>query len=209
MKTYTVNEIFYSPQGEGVRAGTMNVFIRFSGCNLQCRMEEGPLSPGGFNCDTEFVSGRRMSAADIILEARALAPKCKNVILTGGEPLLQVDQDLIDLLAIESYYIAVETNGTRDIPLHSFSQMTVDWITCSPKVAEHAIKLKECSEVKYVRGYGQGIPRPVIKAEHKLLSPAFDAHQLDPRAMAWVLQLLKENPDWRLSVQLHNVWNVR
>lgn len=204
MKTYQVNEIFYSPQGEGVRAGTMNVFIRFSGCNLQCRMEPGPLSPGSFDCDSEFVSGRKLAAADIIAEAQTIAPKCKSVILTGGEPLLQVDEALVEALKSAGYYIAVETNGTKDT-----GALCIDWVTCSPKVAEHAVRLKKCSEVKYVRGYGQGIPRPAIQAEHKLLSPAFDAHQPDPRAFSWVLQLLKDNPDWRLSVQQHNLWQVR
>lgn len=205
MKRYTINEIFYSPQGEGVRAGTMNVFVRLTGCNLQCRMEPGPLSPGGFDCDTEFASGRKLTAAEIIDEARTIAPNCRAVILTGGEPTLQVDFELVEALKSAGYFIAIETNGTREID----DALDIDWISCSPKVAEHALRLTKASELRYVRGYGQGIPRPAIKAEHKLLSPAFDAHVVDPRSVSWVLSLLKENPDWRLSVQMHNLWSVR
>lgn len=201
---YTINEIFYSPQGEGVRAGTMNVFVRFAGCNLQCRMERGPLSPGGFDCDTEFVSGRKLTGEQILAEVQEVGGACRNVIFTGGEPGLQLDRDLVSLFHAAGYYLAVETNGTVDL-----AGLDLDWITCSPKVAEHALKLTTASEVKYVRGHGQGIPRPRIQAQYKLLSPAFDAHQPDQRAFRWVLQLLKENPDWRLSVQLHNLWAVR
>ena len=69
---YTINEIFWSPQGEGMRAGQMSVFIRFTGCNLKCRMEEAEDSPGGFDCDTEFASGRKLSASEIVAEARVV-----------------------------------------------------------------------------------------------------------------------------------------
>lgn len=206
LKRYMVNEIFASPQGEGMRAGTMNIFVRFTGCNLQCAMEPGPLSPGGFDCDTEFMSGRKLTGQEILDEARAIAPKVKAVIFTGGEPGLQLDQELASLFQAAGYYLAIETNGTIDLWAKG---LDLDWITCSPKVAEHAMKLKICSEVKYVRSYGQGIPRPSIKADYWLISPAFDAHAVDRRALGWTLELLKENPEWRLSVQMHNLWSVR
>lgn len=210
MKTYTVNEIFCSPQGEGVRAGTLNHFVRFSGCNLQCDIEPGPLSPGGFACDTEFVSGRKLTGQHILDELATLNPHCKNVIFTGGEPLLQIDAELVSLLKSQGYYLAVETNGSKPLPEGvEFGPAGLDWITCSPKVAEHAVRLKQASEVKYVRGYGQAVPRPTCQAEHQLISPAFDGTHLDQRAMAWCLGLIREHPEWRLSVQLHKSWMVR
>ena len=75
MKQYTVNEIFWSPQGEGMRAGQMSVFVRLTGCNLKCRMEEADDSPGGFDCDTEFASGRKMTTDEIVSEAVLLVGK--------------------------------------------------------------------------------------------------------------------------------------
>src|SRR4051812_41214703 len=88
--TYVVNEIFLSPQGEGVRAGTLNVFVRFSACNLQCRIEAGPLSPGGFDCDTEFASGSKYTLEQLLDRIKVIGNGCKAVILTGGEPTLQM-----------------------------------------------------------------------------------------------------------------------
>lgn len=201
---YRINEIFYSLQGEGVRAGTPNVFIRFSGCNMQCAKEPGEKSPGGFDCDTEFESGTWMDAQEILRAARDLAPTCRAVIWTGGEPGLQLDQPLVDLFKTEKHFQAIETNGSVQLPAG------LDWICCSPKVAEHALKLEAASEVKYVRSSGMGIPKPRIKADHYLISPAFDPGGTVPRGtMAYCIQLCKDNPPWRLSVQQHKMWGVR
>jgi len=200
---YRVNEVFYSLQGEGVRAGTPNVFVRFAGCNLECRVEPGPKSPGGFDCDTEFMSGRTLELDALVGQIRDAAPCCRSVILTGGEPLLQYDDALFQALRSAGYYIAVETNGSIEL------QTGVDWITVSPKVAEHAVRQLVADEVKYVREVGQAIPRPRCEAEHKLISPAFNGHGLKPETLAWCIELVKENPTWRLSVQQHKSWKLR
>jgi hypothetical protein len=76
-------------------------------------------------------------------------------------------------------------------------------------VAEHAIRQTVADEVKYVRGYGQGIPQTVVDAQNYLISPAFDGVDLGKRDLAWCIQLVRENPKWRLSVQLHKLWEVR
>jgi 7-carboxy-7-deazaguanine synthase len=201
---YTINEIFLSPQGEGVRVGTLNVFVRFTACNLQCRMEPGLLSPGGFDCDTEFASGVKYTLMELLAQIAKVGQGCKAVILTGGEPTLQMDVVLLDALRGAGYYIAVETNGTAEI-----DRSKVDWIACSPKVAEHAMRLTFAHELRYVRSAGQGIPRPACKAEHYLLSPAWDAGALSTENMRAVLQLQRENPLWRISVQQHKLWAVR
>lgn len=195
---YIVNEIFYSLQGEGVRAGTANLFLRFTGCNQTCRKETH-----GFDCDTEFASGRPMTLDEIVAEFRRLAPNCVWVILTGGEPALQVDRTLIGGLHAAGYKLAIETNGSIELP------PGIDWITVSPKVAEHAIRQRVAHEVKYVRTCGQAIPQTVVQAEHKLISPAFDGNDLDPRTLEWCIRLVKENPDWRLSTQMHKTWGIR
>lgn len=198
MERYVVNEIFYSLQGEGVRAGTPNLFLRFSRCNLTCAVETH-----GFDCDTEFASGRRMTVAEILEELAAAAESCRWVVLTGGEPALQVDAELIEALHGAGYRLAIETNGSVELP------EGIDWITVSPKVAEHAVRQRRADEVKYVRGHGQAIPKTVVEAEHYLISPAFDGDELDPRALAWCIRLVRENPPWRLSVQQHKLWRVR
>ena len=198
MERYLVNEIFYSLQGEGVRAGTPNLFLRLSRCNLACKVETH-----GFDCDTEFESGRWMTPAEILEEFRQLSPACRWVVLTGGEPALQVDRELVDLLHAAGYKLAIETNGSFELP------EGIDWITVSPKVAEHAIRQRTAHEVKYVRGYGQAIPKTVVQAEHRLISPAFDGAEVDPRTLDWCIRLCKENPPWRLSVQQHKLWQVR
>jgi 7-carboxy-7-deazaguanine synthase len=197
-KPYIVNEIFYSLQGEGVRAGTPSLFLRFSRCNLECRSETH-----GFDCDTEFESGRPLSREEIAAELRRLSATCEWVILTGGEPALQVDRELIDYLHGEGFRLAIETNGSRELPAG------IDWITVSPKVAEHALRQRTAHEVKYVRGYGQGLPRTVVAAEHYLISPAFDGEEVAPRTLEWCIRLVQDNPPWRLSVQQHKLWRIR
>jgi 7-carboxy-7-deazaguanine synthase len=195
---YLVNEIFYSLQGEGVRAGSPNLFLRLARCNQECRVETH-----GFDCDTEFESGRWLTAHEIVAEARQLSAACGWLVLTGGEPALQVDGELIDVLHGAGFALAVETNGSVELP------SGIDWITVSPKVADHAIRQRTAHEVKYVRAFVQALPRTVVKAEHFLLSPAFDGDGLDRRALDWCIRLCKDNPPWRLSVQQHKCWGVR
>ena len=195
---YRVNEIFYSLQGEGVRAGTANVFVRFSGCNEQCRTETH-----GFSCDTEFTSGTSLTLDELMAEVQRLAGDCRWVVLTGGEPALQVDRVLIDALHEAGFQLAIETNGNIELPAG------LDWITVSPKVAEHVIRQRTADEVKYVRAAGQAIPQTVVRARHYLLSPAFGGDQLDVDALRHCIDLVQAHPTWRLSVQQHKGWQVR
>lgn len=198
MKTYFVNEIFYSVQGEGVRAGTANLFLRFAGCNRSCRVESH-----GFDCDTDFSTGRRLSIDQIVGELRAAGPHCPWVLLTGGEPALQVDRELIDALHAAGWQLAIETNGSITLP------PGLDWITVSPKDPEEAIRQRTADEVKYVRACGQPLPQTVVRATHRLLSPASQKNEVDRKALEWCIRLVKHNPDWRLSVQQHKWWGIR
>ncbi len=116
---YRIKEIFYTLQGEGYYAGEPAVFVRFSGCNLSCPW-----------CDTDHLKGQEMSAKEIVKAVLSLWKEKDStpfVVLTGGEPSLQVDKTLLKELAAHACYIAIETNGTRELP------EGIDWITCSPK----------------------------------------------------------------------------
>ena len=207
MKHYVVNEIFYSLQGEGRRAGDPSVFVRFSACNLRCNVEEH-----GFDCDTEFTSGRRLTLQQIrqyIDEELALYGADHAVerwiVYTGGEPALQLDDDCVAFFHDADFRQAIETNGTKPIP------DGLDWVCVSPKTAEHTLRVGcHIDELKYVRHGGQGYPKPSLKADHYLLSPAFRADGgIDRDALATCITLCKKDPTWRLSVQQHKYWRVR
>jgi len=189
-----VNEIFYSLQGEGARKGNANIFVRFAHCNLEC----------GF-CDTEFESFREMTMEQLLDECKQFP--CKNIIFTGGEPLLQLTRDVVKEFKKADYYLAIETNGTITPP------KGLDWITVSPKVAEHVMahtfKGVHINELKYVRNKSQGIPHPEVKADHYYISPEFDGDYPNVENIKHCIELVKKNPEWRLSIQEHKLLKIR
>jgi organic radical activating enzyme len=198
MQNYRVNEMFASIQGEGLRVGTVNLFIRFAGCNVWCRQETH-----GFDCDTDADTGTAMSAEEIVKALDKLDVPCDWIVLTGGEPALQVDSFLVDALRDAGYQLAIETNGTVALP------EGIDWITVSPKVPEDRIQQRIADEVKYVLSAGQPIPQTSVQADHKLISPAFRGEAVDRETLEWCIELVRQNPDWRLSVQLHKWLGIR
>jgi 7-carboxy-7-deazaguanine synthase len=197
---YRVNEIFFSIQGEGRRAGTPMVFVRFSDCNLRCSVVNS-----GFDCDTEFMSGSEYSAEDILAEAERLDPRCGWILFTGGEPGLQLDQHLVDQAKSKNWRIAIETNGTIKLP------QNIDWICVSPKSAEHTLRQRYAHEVKYVRCAGMQIPETSIEAEYYLISPAFLPDGAVKREdFDWCVDLVKQHSDkWALTIQYHKILGVR
>lgn len=197
---YFVNETFFSLQGEGRLAGTPMVFIRFSQCNLRCTT-----SNAGFDCDTEFASFREISLDELLTEVSRLNQKKGWILLTGGEPALQVDKALVDRLHSEGWKIAIETNGTIPLP------EGIDWICVSPKSAEHTLRQRRADEVKYVRRVGMAIPQTSIQAQHYLISPAFQPDgSVRPEDLAWCIELVKNNPaQWNLTFQSHKLVGLR
>ncbi|MCR4813003.1 MAG: 7-carboxy-7-deazaguanine synthase QueE [Bacteroidales bacterium] len=192
-----VNEIFYSLQGEGFNAGTPAVFVRFAGCNLQCPF-----------CDTDFAVGTEMTEEDIA--AQVVRYPASLVVITGGEPSLQLTESLVDALHRQGRRVAVETNGTHPLPSN------VDWITLSPKdtflgmVASPI--LTEVDELKVVF---DGIHQPVIyeniKVRHaRFLQPCDTGDpQRNGIIVNQVVEYVKANPQWRLSLQIHKMIGIR
>lgn len=193
-----VNEIFYSLQGEGFHSGTPAVFVRFSGCNLHCPF-----------CDTRHEGGDEMSEEEIV--AAVVRYPAPLVVVTGGEPSLQLTESLVEALHAAGRTVAVETNGTRALPPN------VDWITLSPKdayVAGGEVVLAHADEIKVVY---DGIHDP----DRQLSIPGFHLPTLlflqpcdtgDPARNALIVaatvDYVKCHPRWRLSLQIHKLLNI-
>lgn len=190
---YRVNEIFYSLQGEGFWTGTPMVFVRFSGCNLRCPF-----------CDTDHREGRPMRAEEIVQAVRATG-SCKRVCLTGGEPLLQLDGELVDALHAAGYQLHLETNGTREVP------EGLDWVTLSPKedvVVNGKVVLERADELKLVLAPGADPAKWAgFPASWYFLQPcaAPDGSANTAETVAYI----QAHPQWRLSLQTHKLLNIR
>lgn len=206
---YAVKEIFYTLQGEGTNAGRPAVFCRFAGCNLWTGREADRAKAVCQFCDTDFIGtdgegGGRFRTADDL--ARACRSACGSeghmlVVLTGGEPMLQVDQDLVEALHARGFTIAIETNGT--LPVLD----TIDWICVSPKAGS---QLKQTSghELKLV--YPQEGVDPAdyvdLAFEARFLQP-MDGAMREANTQAAVAYC-KANPEWRLSLQTHKLLGI-
>ena len=201
---YELVEIFESLQGEGRNAGRPCVFIRFAGCNLKCPW-----------CDTDVTRRFSASCEEILRDLKGF--RAKSVILTGGEPTLQPDMpELVAALKRAGYWIAVETNGTRDVDWLSF----VDYVACSPK-AEFAElyrhgkgpvpPLRSADEVRVVASDEAAVAfcreiRKVIAATDYYVSPCDRDGEID---FATAKSVLAQLDGWSLSVQLHKVLGFR
>ncbi len=188
-----VNEIFYSLQGEGFHAGTPAVFVRFSGCNLKCLF-----------CDTQHDSFIEMSEDEIMQEV-AKYP-ATHVVITGGEPALQLTPSLVSKLHSAGKYVQIETNGTVMLP----DGCCVDWVTCSPKY--RPVELAHIDELKVVFTSSEQdmVQYDRYPAAVYCLQPCDVG---DPKANARILGeaigYCLAHPKWRLSLQTHKMINVR
>jgi len=210
--TYSVKEIFYTLQGEGLHAGRPAVFCRFAGCNLWTGRETDRLSAVCQFCDTDFVGtdgtlgakypDAESLAAQIAAQWPVASTAHRFVVLTGGEPLLQVDEALTDALHAAGFMIAVETNGTLKAPAG------IDWICMSPK-AGAAIVQTQGHELKLVFPQPDLLPQAVehLAFEHRLLQPMDGPDRL--RNTEAALAYCQANPQWRLSVQMHKMIGIR
>ena len=212
--SYTVKEIFLTLQGEGIQVGRRAVFIRFSGCNLWSGREEDRASADCRFCDTDFVGvnadGGRFADAES-LAAAALAAwedglergdRDRFVVITGGEPLLQLDAALIDALHAAGFFIAVETNGTIAAP------EGIDWLCVSPKAGTDVVQRKG-NELKLVWPQPGLDPRLLEDwdFDHFLVQPMDGPSLNDSRIAA--IEFVLGHPGWRLSLQTHKLSGLR
>jgi len=208
--TYSVKEIFLTLQGEGGQAGRVAVFCRFAGCNLWTGREQDRASAVCRFCDTDFVGtdgpgGGKFATPAALATAVAAAwegpPENRLVVLTGGEPLLQVDPPLIDALHGAGFAIALETNGTIAAP------PGIDWVCVSPK-ADAALAQTTGQELKLV--YPQAGVDPArfeaLAFERFALQP-MDGPERDAATRAAIAYCLA-HPRWRLSLQTHKYLGI-
>jgi 7-carboxy-7-deazaguanine synthase (Cx14CxxC type) len=208
---YAVKEIFYTLQGEGFHAGRPAVFCRFSGCNLWSGREEDRASAMCSFCDTDFVGvdgengGKYLDAGLLSQRIADLWPHREMtnclVVFTGGEPLLQLDETLVQALHALGFQCAVETNGTIRPP------EGIDWLTVSPK-ATAPLKISCANELKLV--FPQKEARPELfghfQAEHYFLQPMDGPGK--EHATKEAIDYCKAHPKWRLSLQTHKYLGI-
>jgi len=198
MKKYTLNEIFVSEQGEGFWTGTPAIFIRFAGCNLKCSW-----------CDTNYFASCKITLDEVIRLVRKWKdeyPNVKTIILTGGEPMLQVDETMLQWFKLMKFRVHIETNGT--IEISSGLVMSLDWITVSPKIVEYPGSWKQFNgdELKVVYE-GQDLR---IYEEHlegfiyKYLQPkSMSNTEETKKAIAFANRTLGQS--WSLSLQTQKI----
>ena len=203
MKSYRVNNIFYSLQGEGRNTGRAAVFVRFAGCNLHCPF-----------CDTKFDTFTEMTAEEIIEKINLLLPLGEVgtgllIVLTGGEPTLQVDEAFVDLLHRQGFEVAMESNGTRPAPKN------IDWLTVSPKQNEQLGINARPDELKIVFDENTD-PQSFLLPLTSHLLPRYIYLQPcdtgDPVRNADIVKrcvhYIKQHPQWRLSLQTHKLIGI-
>jgi len=210
--SYQVKEIFYTLQGEGANAGRPAVFCRFAGCNLWSGREQDRANAVCQFCDTDFVGtngtlgGKYATAKELAAQIASLWPDADTAhrftVLTGGEPLLQLDVALIEALHEQGFKIAVESNGTIAAP------DGIDWLCVSPKANAEWIQ-KSGQELKVVWPQA-GIDLDKLADldfEHKYLQPMDNLLQ-SSNTQTCIAHCLKD-PSWRLSLQTHKVTGIR
>jgi 7-carboxy-7-deazaguanine synthase len=209
--TYAIKEIFYTLQGEGANTGRAAVFCRFAGCNLWSGREQDRAGAVCQFCDTDFVGtdgpggGKFKTAAEVAAAVAGAWPAHQSgrrfVVCTGGEPLLQLDRELVQALHAEEFEVAVETNGTLPPP------DGIDWLCVSPK-ADTDLILTSGNELKLVFPQSGADPKQFahLDFDHFFLQP-MDGPDLEANTSA-ALRYCLSHPRWRLSLQTHKLLGI-
>jgi 7-carboxy-7-deazaguanine synthase (Cx14CxxC type) len=207
---YQIKEMYYTLQGEGARTGRPSVFCRFTGCNLWSGREKDRSTAVCNFCDTDFVGvdgpggGKFINALELSDAIESFWPNeesNKYVVFTGGEPGLQLDKNVVDHLHLKNFEVAVETNGTLDLPLN------IDWLTVSPK-ADSTLKIRRGNELKLVYPQENVFPNSFEDLDFEIfyLQP-MDNEDKDKNTQR-TIQYCLENPKWKLSLQTHKYMGI-
>lgn len=208
--TYAVKEIFKSLQGEGAHSGRTALFCRFTGCNLWSGREEDRAAAQCTFCDTDFVGmdgqgGGRFASANALADAIEATwgpdQRGRYVVLTGGEPLLQVDDALVSELQVRGFEVGLETNGTLPAP------EGIDWICVSPK-GDQELALTSGDELKLVFPQASATPAQFerLAFTHFWLQPMDGPHR--DAATAAAVTYCMQHPRWRMSLQTHKLMGI-
>ena len=209
--SYSVKECFLTLQGEGVQSGSRAVFLRFAGCNLWSGREQDRATARCTFCDTDFVGtdgeggGKFRNADELAAHVESLwggGSEQRLVVITGGEPMLQLDDALVDALHTRGFRVAVETNGT--LPAVS----GLDWICVSPKAGTEVVQ-RQGNELKLVWPQ-EGVDPAELERwsfDHFLVQP-MDCSKRD-EALDAAIRLAMDRPKWRLSLQAHKVVGIQ
>jgi 7-carboxy-7-deazaguanine synthase len=210
VKDYRIKEIFYSLQGEGANTGRAAVFCRFVGCNLWTgRPEDRARGPGSCSrwCDTDFLGGVDYTLDELTatVEREFRGNSRRFVVMTGGEPMLQLDDDLVRALHRRGFEVAIETNGTIAVTIPDF-----DWICVSPKAGAPWVQ-RSGDELKLVYPQRGLMPSDLdleqLNFRHLLLQPMDGPELAANRAEA--ARYCMDNPRWRLTLQTHKIIGLR
>ncbi len=207
---YSVKEIYYTLQGEGTHTGRPAIFCRFAGCNLWSGLERDRSKAICQFCDTDFVGidgpggGKFKTATDLAKSCKSLWPDNANsrfIVITGGEPMLQVNEELIEALHNEGFEVAIETNGTLPVP------RSIDWICVSPKANTKLVQTSG-DELKLVYPQETLLPKQMehLNFKYFYLQP-MDSKQQKQNTKDAISYCLK-HPQWQLSVQIHKVLGI-
>ncbi len=211
---YSVKELFYTLQGEGAQSGRAAVFCRFAGCNLWNGREKDRASAICDFCDTDFIGtdgqngGKFRSAEALADRIAAFWPKqtegsTRYVVFTGGEPALQLDEELVNAMHVRQFEVAIETNGTLELP------SGIDWICVSPKGASD-IRIVEGDELKLIYPQKEVQASPAcfekLKFKHFYIQPLDDPNRSENQRRA--VQFCLDNPQWKLSLQTHKILDI-
>lgn len=199
--------MFYTIQGEGYHGGTASVFIRLSDCNLACSF-----------CDTEFKYGEPRPEHWILSEVARIGKECRFIVLTGGEPSMQNIKPLVKLLRVNGYYVMIETNGMFELPKE------LDWVCVSPKINTQSKKLvvRTADEYKFVVPFNGRVPNiKNLTAPHYWISPMNgtaiggeikvgekSCTTIQSASVQYAVNVIKDNPKFKLNVQMHKYIGV-
>lgn len=231
-RTYRVKNIWKTLQGEGLFAGRPAVFVRLVGCNMWSGYEASRQRDAARTgakcplwCDTDFTKegSNDYTAGELAKQIKAVGGEIEFVVITGGEPLMQIDAALIKLLHAQELFVAIETNGTMSLKEACWDEATntleaPDWIVCSPKLSQEELKLEFFDELKLVvpdylpQKFSQFVQRQRSNkiGDHLLpllwVQPEDGTRLNEARRLA--IDLALSNPQWRVSVQTHKILDV-